>query len=499
MLFAFDFDQTQWEQDVKNLRRFEILSQNMRIHFKDFAAENKNANSISGQGHALADETVSAYARIRHHVGQIARRWEDAVPERKALGNEAKSRVKGTALTLAASAVLLKNASSLIENFDGTIWENRLNQGALDRTQWHKYGLYEEVVRSFTSSDNHKKFECAADYLDGSMETIQVLAINDPERMNYILGLIAYSGEIKQIKDESFIDRQTGSAGGMLNSFKAAIDRTMSSAMNSLSKTFGNIVGNIHTGTASIVGDLRDKTVNDMMAVLKPGDILLDKCEFAITDKIIPGHFGHVAIWLGTPGEMEELGLFDSTTNHQSLNKAREYEKRLLEGHSVLEALRPGVECNSLHHFLNVDEVAILRLKQGDMSDSEYRQVIVSTLTRGLYHLGQAYDFNFDVNTSDTIVCSELAYQAFPDNIQWPTSEAAGRLTISPDHVAVMGGPAEEMPFEVIYFQRKDEFKVSGPSSWKRYWKSMKGDAVMPEPTNDFNNLLLKSIEQVNP
>ena len=349
-------------------------------------------------------------------------------------------------------------------------------------------------MRNASSAENKEKIQKASEYLDSSMKEIQVIAIEDPERVNYVLGLVAYSKEINGTKDESFFDRQEEDIEGIAASFASVADGLLAKVTNSLSKVFGNIVGNIHIGTATITGDILENTVDEMMAFLKPGDILLDKCEFAITDKIIQGHFGHVALWLGTPQEMEEYGLFDSTVNHQSLKRAEEYQKQLMSGHSVLEALRPGVQVNTLHHFLNVDEVAVMRLKQGDMSNAEYKDLISRTLARGLYHLGQAYDFNFDVNTSNTIVCSELVYQAFPESIEWPTASAAGRLTISPDHVAMMAGPSDEMPFEVIYFNRHGH-STGKEEPWRAYWRAMKKEGLTPAEGSS----LMDSIQALNP
>jgi hypothetical protein len=50
--------------------------------------------------------------------------------------------------------------------------------------------------------------------------------------------------------------------------------------------------------------------------------------------------------------------------------------------------------------------------------------------------LGKAYDFNFDISTSDKIVCSELVYISY-SYIDWPTEKTMGRYTISPDHIAL--------------------------------------------------------------
>jgi hypothetical protein len=52
-----------------------------------------------------------------------------------------------------------------------------------------------------------------------------------------------------------------------------------------------------------------------------------------------------------------------------------------------------------------------------------------------LKQVGKDYDFNFDVETTDKIVCSELVYTVYTD-IPWPTEKALGRYTISPDNVA---------------------------------------------------------------
>jgi hypothetical protein len=48
--------------------------------------------------------------------------------------------------------------------------------------------------------------------------------------------------------------------------------------------------------------------------------------------------------------------------------------------------------------------------------------------------LGKEYDFNFDIETSDKIVCSELVYATY--FLDWLTDDTAGINTISPDHVA---------------------------------------------------------------
>ena len=68
--------------------------------------------------------------------------------------------------------------------------------------------------------------------------------------------------------------------------------------------------------------------------------------------------------------------------------------------------------------------------------------------------LGKEYDFNFDVNTTEKIVCSELAYVCFPQ-IDWPTEKTAGRHTISPDNIANLCWNG--IPLQLITFYHDGE------------------------------------------
>lgn len=112
----------------------------------------------------------------------------------------------------------------------------------------------------------------------------------------------------------------------------------------------------------------------------------------------------------------------------------------------VLEALRNGVQLNSLVHFLNVDDVVVLRPRFSGSTADRDRQQAISLAFR---QLGKAYDFNFDVNTTDKIVCSELAYVSYP-TLPWPTERTLGRHSISPDNVAQLAAP--NGPLELVVF-----------------------------------------------
>jgi len=192
--------------------------------------------------------------------------------------------------------------------------------------------------------------------------------------------------------------------------------------MNTTSLVVGNTMGLVQ----SRHGYLRDLPAEQRVALrgrLKPLDVLLEKTPFRLTDKSIPGHYGHVAIWAGGEEDLKALGIWEEPL-------VVPYHDRILAGATIVEALRPGVEINTLEHFLDIDDLLVIRRKV--QSDEEVRV----GLLRAFAQIGKEYDFNFDVESDRRIVCSELAFVVFPD-VAWPTSSVLGRNSISPDQVAV--------------------------------------------------------------
>ncbi|WP_051304716.1 YiiX/YebB-like N1pC/P60 family cysteine hydrolase [Chitinilyticum litopenaei] len=188
-----------------------------------------------------------------------------------------------------------------------------------------------------------------------------------------------------------------------------------------VSMGFGNMVGLVQTRKGKLA-QLSAQQQAALAGELKPLDILLEKTPFRLTDKMIPGHYGHVAVWLGSEEELRALGVWERIAPH--------YQQQIRKGGRIVEALRGGVTISTLEHFLNIDDLLVLRDRR--TLSPQYRRDAVLT---ALEQVGKEYDFNFDVMTHERIVCSELAYVVFPD-IAWPLDRTLGRYTISPDNVA---------------------------------------------------------------
>jgi uncharacterized protein YycO len=203
---------------------------------------------------------------------------------------------------------------------------------------------------------------------------------------------------------------------------------------NWLSGFFGNVAGSIRWRKGFMYES--QSVLSMMKEKLQPMDVLLEKSPFTLTDKFIPGHYGHVALYLGTKEQLEAINMW----NHPDIIP---YQQMIEEGNVILEAVRPGVKLSKLEEFINIDEVTVVRKKDA----LENPDGLIESITRGMDQIGKDYDFNFDVETLDKIVCSELVYIVY-GQVKWPTKYRLGRATISPDDVA-----------EVI-FQKDTKFNV---------------------------------------
>ncbi len=189
-----------------------------------------------------------------------------------------------------------------------------------------------------------------------------------------------------------------------------------------LSGLFGNAAGSVKWRKGHLY---QNQTALEIAREnLKPMDILLEKSPFILTDKFIPGYFGHTAVYLGTRAQLEAIGMW----NHPDIIA---YQKSIIAGKVILEAVRSGVHLTSLEDFMNIDEFMIMRKEDALNSET----VLIQQISRGMEQIGKKYDFNFDITTLDKIVCSELVYIFF-GNVRWPTLYRLGRPTITPDDIA---------------------------------------------------------------
>jgi len=233
------------------------------------------------------------------------------------------------------------------------------------------------------------------------------------------------------------------------------INKLFKDTLGDLSKTFGNTVG-LYEERKGLLTKLSAQERDQITKTMKPLDVLMEKTPFRLTDKFIPGHWGHVAIWTGNELELKSLGVWEHLPAIE--DHARKtygyigpsFQELVKTAHMIIEALRPGVQINTLEHFLNIDDLAVI--SPIELSNEQKKEYLLHAFEQ----IGKDYDFNFDVETDERIVCSELAYVVF-DKYDWPTKKTMGRYTISPDNVAVQatGSQRRFVPIMIYHSGKK--------------------------------------------
>ena len=350
-------------------------------------------------------------------------------------------RTKAVMLSIAAALTLYDNylmGALLFEN------DKRLRRILNDPDKGFGISANEllEITLAANSISKQKRIQDGIHFFEAKKEMFS--DINDDDFF-YLKLLIYSSPSYNHLKN-------IGTSGMLKKKFKmfGKISRDIVAEMrddgfDGVSKFFGNSVGLIESRKGKLYK--KEAIRKELLEQLQPLDIILEKTPFRLTDKLIPGHFGHVAIWVGNQEELKAKGLWNHEVvqPHHHKITPRGNKESSNDGYQIVEALREGVKLSSLEEFMNIDDIAILRpVFSNNITEKEKESLLLT-----FRQIGKEYDFNFDVNTTEKIVCSELAYVCFPQ-IEWPTEKTVGRHTISPDNVANLcwnGTPLELISF----------------------------------------------------
>ena len=173
-------------------------------------------------------------------------------------------------------------------------------------------------------------------------------------------------------------------------------------------------------GGQTLIGDQR---ATELRKMLKPGDILLERRNWFLSNAFLPGYWPHAALYVGTPEELASMGLDKDPRLARHWSRFAEKDEHG-HPHVIVEALSEGVVFASLEHSIGGgDSVAVLRPR---LSDEQIREAIC----RGFSHAGKPYDFEFDFFSTDKIVCTELVFRAYDGAIQFPLVDVLGRKTL---------------------------------------------------------------------
>lgn len=389
---------------------------------KRILAEQQAGAVLTGADLALLNEGLAQHLALRGRLMAIAearKGWLDMGAAQLArAGITPELRREGVALSLAAALVLYDNYLLAISLFEGDAKLRRLlNQS--DPAYAIRRAELDKVTLSYNSEINRERVRQAIALYEKESAKLHNAALANPD-LDYVVTLIDQSPSYSMVNRWAplyVVGRKLGFLGAATSDTLAGLERT---GVSLFSMVFGNAVGLVETrkGKLTKPQDLPER----LRSGLRAGDILLEKTPFRLTDKLIPGYWGHAAVWVGSEQELRDLGIWDDPVVFP-------YQAEIRSGRQVVEALRSGVEINSLEQFINIDSLGVMR--RTNDSPEQRAQVILQAMRQ----IGKPYDFNFEVESKRGVYCSKLVYLAYGD-IDWPTQKSLGRTTFTPDHVA---------------------------------------------------------------
>jgi hypothetical protein len=438
-IFIEDYEKLQLLVEYSLIARSEMLEVSNRLRVdKEGPIKSKDLKTLK--------EGTEDYLEIRADLLSIANAYEcgidvtDATLEKYNIDQGI--RLKGVMLSLGAALTLYDNYFLGVVLFEQ---DDRLRRIINDPDMG--FGLVanklEEMTLNANSIESRHRIRRAISFYEDAKETLP--SFKDDPDFDYLELLIESSPSYNYVKKI----RIKEVASKKLESFERItgdmISESSKEGFDMVSGLFGNTMGLFESRKGKLYGDLEVK--EHIQKHLQPLDILLEKTPFRLTDKLIPGHFGHVAIWTGTKAELIDMNLWDNPyVKMHAAEIEKDQDPNSKDQEQIIEALRSGVQLNSLDEFMNIDDFAILRpVFEANEKAVQKKEALLMAFRQ----LGKKYDFNFDVNTTDKIVCSELAYVSFP-TMDWPTEKTLGRHSISPDNVARLAW--NKVPLELILF-----------------------------------------------
>ncbi len=334
-------------------------------------------------------------------------------------------RPAGFLVAYAGALVLVDAARFLREHFhDRPVVREKLN--APEPHFRIPEGTYDRVQKSLTSPVHAWHLYHAAQYFDDHEQQLRELVSDTP--LAELLEIIERLQNRIQISVSQYaVARMRVRAQQLIHSVKRDL---LWRALYGLQKAVSRLASSISTDPGHQPA-LPIAVCNELRELLEPGDVLITRKEHALTNYFLPGFWPHAAFFLGDSKQLVAYGIA------QHVNVQPRW-KRLLEcdpaePRRVLEALKDGVWIRSLASPFATDALAVLRPQAS-------KTQIAEAITRGLFHDGKPYDFDFDFTRSDRLVCTEVVYRSYEGvgGMSFQLTRRAGRLTLAAEDLIRM-------------------------------------------------------------
>lgn len=241
---------------------------------------------------------------------------------------------------------------------------------------------------------------------------------------------------------------------------------------------------------------IKEAQIQKFKALLEPGDILLERREWYLTNVGIPGFWSHAALYIGTPDQRRAYFDDPDTISWIQQQGAQSFEKLLQQTYpkayyqslmpaeddhhpAVLEAIGKGVVFTSIEFSAACDSLAVLRPRLPKKDKAR-------ALFRAFQYYGRPYDYNFDFLSENSLVCTELIYKAYQpgthsNGLQLPLEKCMGRLVtpanaFAREYSRNYGSPQQQMDLILFMdgYEKKQIAVKSTPKAFQQSWKRPK-------------------------
>jgi len=245
--------------------------------------------------------------------------------------------------------------------------------------------------------------------------------------------------------------------------------------------------------------------IREIESVLEPGDILLERREWFLSNVGLPGFWPHAALFVGTPDERVKYFAGDRAVSEWVVKQGEEsgdLEKLLMKKYPeaykislvpesnhptrIIEAMSEGVLFTSIEHSAACDTLAALRPRLPKLEKA--RAILMA------FHLsGRPYDFNFDFLSDATIVCTELVYKSYEPRdgfkgMNFPLIDIGGRkvtpANLMAKQYAEQAGTEKQQSDLVVFYDGDEKSQKSVKSTedeFKKSWTRPKWHVITAE------------------
>lgn len=330
---------------------------------------------------------------------------------------------------------------------------------ALNHNELGKHNLYTEMTNRLYTPKTLLRLSLGKAYLKS--------IYSDRETYALLKGVALYSYE-------SFVD-----AGLITNgptTISDGFEQQIFSGWFPLQRNVANFMGDTYIAQRHYKL-ITIQQIHDMQQAMEPGDIMVQRRNWYLSNVGIPGFWAHNALYTGS---IEEMSAYFGIDVGAVLEKEypeiyQAYQVELNDDPvRVIEAREPGVILQSIETSAYADYVGVLR-------PNISREDKWAALQRAFDHYGKPYDYDFDFDTTDALVCSEVIYAAYEASLTMNLSIINGRKIFSPTDLVrkyhdEYGSKSAELSF--IYFidasEREQHAFVSDETAFRESWNRNK-------------------------